>query len=154
MTGHVQLEPTGPQHPLAHVRAAQPERADPGHQLGEGERLDEVVVGATFEAVHPVGHLGPRGEHQRRRGHAAKPQPGEPVQRVAVGHPPVQHQAVVVRDGDLEVGVGARRDVVDDEPVAPQPGHHLRRELVVVLQEQHLHAAMLGGARRAGQATT
>ena len=47
------------------LRAAQ-QRAEPGEQLLQRERLGKVVVGAGVEAGHPIGCLGPRREHQDR----------------------------------------------------------------------------------------
>src|SRR6202162_905556 len=46
---------------------ASQERADTGQQLGVGERLDEVVVGAGVEPAHPVGGPAAGGQHQDRQ---------------------------------------------------------------------------------------
>ena len=39
---------------------------DPGDQLAEVERLDQVVVGAGVEPLDPIRRGVPRGEHQHR----------------------------------------------------------------------------------------
>jgi hypothetical protein len=51
------------------------QRPDPGQQLAEVERLDQVVVRARVQARDPVGRGVPRGEHQDRGGGAAAAQP-------------------------------------------------------------------------------
>jgi len=44
--------------------AAAEERPHAGEELGELERLGEVVVGAQVEPEHPIGDRGPSGEQQ------------------------------------------------------------------------------------------
>ena len=62
----VELDVREPEH-LAFL-GAEPakQRAQPGEQLVERERLHDVVVGARVETGDPVGDLVPRGQHQDR----------------------------------------------------------------------------------------
>ena len=53
--------------------AAGADRAQAGGQLGEAERLGQVVVGARVEAVHPVRDVMARGEHDDRQRQAGCP---------------------------------------------------------------------------------
>ena len=79
----VELDVREPEH-LAFLRPEPPkQRAQPGQQLVERERLDDVVVGARVEAGDPVGDLVARGQHQdgqRVAGPAKAPAGLEPVQ--------------------------------------------------------------------------
>ena len=47
------------------------ERTEPGQQLAEIERLDQVVVGAGVQPGDPVSRGIPRSQHQHRRDRAA-----------------------------------------------------------------------------------
>src|SRR5439155_1745607 len=48
------------------------QRPDPCEELGEGERLREVVVGSRAQAADPIGETIPRGEHEDRSGEIAR----------------------------------------------------------------------------------
>jgi hypothetical protein len=52
------------------VRRAALQRAQPGQQFGEVERLAQVVVGARVQAGHPVLRCVLAADQQHRRGHA------------------------------------------------------------------------------------
>ncbi len=72
------------------------EGADAGQQLAEVERLDEVVVGAGVEAADPVGRRVARGEHEERGRARVAPGPGDDVDALRAGHPPVDDRDVVL----------------------------------------------------------
>ena len=50
----VHLQVVGPQDQLPLGEVAAQQGAEPGEQLGEGERLDQVVVGAAVQALDPL----------------------------------------------------------------------------------------------------
>ena len=61
------------------------QRAQPGQQLTEVERLDQVVIRAGVQPGDPVGGGVPRGQHQHRRGRAAAAQPAHQFPRADRG---------------------------------------------------------------------
>jgi hypothetical protein len=130
---------------LVSCRGTSPRAADrlpgpqAGDQLGHGEGLGQVVVGAEQQPLDPVLDRGRGGEHE------------DP------GHGPLGHQLpadgvavdrgdVAVEDDDVVVDLprlvqrgGAVAHGVDREGVAPQPpGDHVG-QLFVVLDHQYTH---------------
>ena len=100
---HRDGDPTGPA-PAQHG-------VHPGHQLGHGERLDQIVVRPGAEPVQPVGRGVPGGQHQHGRGAGSAAPPPAARTRPARQHHVQDHQ---VRPEDAEptfqVGpVGGRR---------------------------------------------
>ena len=73
--------------------AAAEHGADPGEQLGEPERLDQVVVGALVKREHAVGLLAARGHHDDR-GVGIRAEPAAHVHAVHVGQPEVEQNHV------------------------------------------------------------
>jgi len=115
-------------------------RAHAQHELGEVERLAQVVVRAEAEAGHPVAWLPGCGEHED---HGPVLTVGDHLaQRVAVnaGQVPVEHDDIV----GTEVELGGR--------LQPVVGHVHRHALIAqaldqdlgqrpgVLDDQHSHA--------------
>ena len=84
---------------LRRVAGLQPaqQRPQPRLQLGERERLHQVVVGAGVEAVDPVGDRVARGQHQHRGAIAGGSHPPADLEPVDPGHRDVEHGRV---DGD------------------------------------------------------
>ena len=116
------------------------QRADARDQLGERERLGQVVVGSEAQARHPVLDPGRRGQHQH---------PGPPAlldQRLAhpvavhPGQVAVEHDDVVVVDRGLpQPGRAVERDV-DRHAVALQPERDRLGQLRLILDHQHAHS--------------
>ena len=100
VTGRVQLEVTHDEHRGGGGRLTSQQRTHPSQQLGEGERLDEVVVGAVVEPGHPVLEGVAGGEHQHpwRR---VEPEVGADLAAhlapVDAGHGDVEADQVVAR---------------------------------------------------------
>ena len=120
-------------------RAAPHQRPQPGEQLGEGERLGQVVVGAAVEAGDPVGDRVARGQQQDRRPDPGLAQPPADLEPVDPGQHDVEHDRVVVgRLGHPERVLALDRDVGGDSlaahPAPDQAGH-----LHLVLDDQHAH---------------
>jgi hypothetical protein len=117
------------------------ERAQARQQLGERERLGQVVVGAGVEPRDPVGHRVARREHENGAPSAGLAQPAADLEAVDVG----QHQV----ENDRVVGVLGPQP----ERVLPPPGHVDRVPLLLegaleqaghldlVLHDEHPHRA-------------
>ena len=115
-----------------------------GDELGERERLAEVIVRAQFQPVDPVLDIGGGREHQDpRAGTGHRPAHPIPVHDRQVT---VEHDHVI---GRLRGGVQRRRAVVDDvrghtdltEPLSDPAG-----QCRMVLDHQHPHAYQYGPA--------
>ena len=110
-------------------RGAAAERLDPGHQLGEGERLGQVVVRADRESLDPVADRPRGGQHQ----HPAVAGPGGDLAADLVaghaGQVPVQHHDVIRGPGEVVEGVLPVERDVDGHSRLPQPvgGHDRAR---------------------------
>ncbi len=103
---------------LRRLRAPQ-QRAQARLELLQGERLDQVVVGAGVEPRHPIVDGIARGEHQHRRAVAGVAQPAADLEPVDPGHRHVEHHRVVAHlrhAVERLAAVGGERDVVAVEP--------------------------------------
>ena len=121
-------------------------RAHAGEELGEPERLDEVVVGARVEPRDDVELLVARGEDENREIRPARPQPPTDGDAVDVG------QAEIEDDEPDPVGrLGDRRPAARDPhhrvPLAVEHPHEPRGDRVVVLDEQDAVAAHRSSVR-------
>jgi len=97
---------------LGVVAAAAQEAPQAGEELVEGERLDDVVVGAGVEPAHPVADRVACGEHEDGRPYAALPERAARLEPVDAGQHDVEHDCVVGRRGRHPEGVlAAPRDV-------------------------------------------
>jgi len=117
------------------------ERAEPGDQLRERERLGQVVVGAAAEARDAVLDRAGGGEHEDARPHAGDELSADvvPVQH---GKVPVEHDdVVVVHEGAVEPG-GAVKRGVDRHAFHPQARGDRLGELAVVLDHKHAHESL------------
>ena len=74
------------------VAAPPQHRPHAGQQLGEPERLGDVVVGAGVEPEHGVDLVGPPGEHEDRHRAAGGAQAPAHVEAVDVGQPEVEQR--------------------------------------------------------------
>ena len=93
---------------LAGVLGPPPEQGpQAGQQFGQGERLDQVVVGAGVEALDPVVDGVPGGQHQHRGVVLGRPEPSAHVQPVDGGQADVEDHRVRRPDGDLLERLGA-----------------------------------------------
>ena len=113
------------------------ERPHAGDELGEHERLAEVVVRAQLQAVDPVIDLRGGGEHEDPRAGAGE----RPAHLVTVHHRQVavEHDHVI---GRLRGGLQCRRAVVhgvDGHPRLTQPLSDPAGKRRMVLDHQHPH---------------
>ena len=86
------------------------QRAHPGQQLGQPERLADVVVGARVEADDEVDLVGAGGEHEHRQVGHVEPHPAAHLEPVHAGQAEVEHQQVDAAAADaLQRGRARRR---------------------------------------------
>ena len=95
-------------------RASGAEGADAGEQLGQGERLDEVVIGAGIEARDAVADRIAGGEHEDRGGGALAAEALGDVVAVHGGEHDVEQDEVVLLGLGLELRRRRRLRPVDD----------------------------------------
>ena len=124
--------------PAAGVAAAQ-QRAQPGLQLAQGERLDQVVVGARVEPGDAVVDRVARREHEDGGAVAGRAQPAAHLEPVDARHRHVEHDRVdVVADEVVErraAVLGHVHVVAVERQRALQRLAHGR----LVVDHQHLH---------------
>ena len=106
-------------------------------QLGQHERLDQVIVGATIEAAQALFQRIAGAEDQHRQ--ARRAQPGQQIEAIAIGQAQVQqHQfATVVFDA-------ARRILQAAHPhhlhaLVAQGDAHAIAQVHIVFNQQYLH---------------
>jgi len=112
---------------------------DACEQLGEGERLREVVVTAGAQALDAIVHFRERAQDQDRRGDALRAQGLHHREAVHVGQHAVGDDHVVARGQRQREPFGAVRRVVDAVAAFPQPGRDVIGRAPVVLDEQQFH---------------
>ena len=145
----VEPQPAG----LERAVAARPpqERVQPREQLGERERLRQVVVAAGVEAGEPVGERVARGQEEHGRVDAAGAQRLADVAPVGVGQPDVDDQRV--RQRVLDARAAQSRPVPTARPRSPPRAGRASRtsaQLGVVLDDQDRGAVTLAESSRAG----
>ena len=115
------------------------QRAQAREQLAQGERLDQVVVGAGIEAGDAVVDRVARGEHEDRRAVAGLAHAPAHLEAVDVRHGDVEHDGVDLLAGDAVERLAA---VLGEGHVVALEGQrplHRRaqRRLVVDHQDSH-----------------
>ena len=122
------------------LRFASPsQRSQAGEQLGEGEWLDEVIVGAGVEPGHAVLHRVAGGQHQHRRPDAVVAQPPARLEAVDPGQHHVEHDRVVlVRLRHPEGVLAGGRDVCG-ETLGDEPATNEARHPELVLDHENSH---------------
>ena len=75
----------------------------PGQQLVDLERFDQVVLGAGVQPLDPIGERAAGGQDQDRRADPPRPQPADQVDAVDRRQPPVDHhQLVAAGEGQVQ----------------------------------------------------
>ena len=115
------------------------EGADAGDELGKGERLGQVVVGAEAEAVDAVFDRVGGGEHEHARARPARNERPADVVAVDLGQVAVEQDHVVAVSRCVPERVFAVEDDVDGHAFAPQPDRDGGGELLVVFDDEHPH---------------
>ena len=118
---------------------ASDERLDPSFQLGELERLREIVVGAEIQALHPIIEIGLSGEDQHGNGRAALTQAAQHLQTVHARQAEIEDHGIVRLGHQRMICTRAVVDAVDriaalGERLAQPVG-----QLGIVFGEQNPH---------------
>jgi len=124
----------------AAVRLRAPEqRAHARGQLGHGEGLDHVVVGAQVEAPHPVLDGVARGQHQHRDRALGRPQAPQRLESVHLRQADVENHQVEALLGGGEHRLLAARSHVHRVTLGFQDPAQARRQGRVVFHDQQSH---------------
>ena len=123
-------------------RAAQ-DRFDAREQLREGERLDDVVVGAAAEPLDPRRQVAARGHDDD--GHRTKPPDARAdLEAVGVGQAEIQqHEVRRARLRHLVEGLGGGDSAARAVAAFGQPIAQRGREGIVVFDDQDAHRVTL-----------
>ena len=127
---------------LASAGGAPGDGPDPGDQLAEAERLDDVVVGAELQEHDAIDLLTAGADHDDRHRAARAQLPADHL-AVEVGEPEVE-QDEIGRVGAERVGAGG-----DHDDVVALAGQALPQRLGdprIVLDHEHPHPQMLTAA--------
>ena len=117
---------------------------DAGHELGEGEGLGQVVVGAERQALDPVVDAARRGQHEDAGRERLAGQPPADLVAMDDGQVAVEHHDVVAVDGDpIEGGAAVVGDVDGHRLPAQATGDGVGQYLLV-LDHQHSHLGSHG----------
>ena len=117
------------------------QRPDAGHQLGDVERLGQVVVGTQAQPLDPVFDGGRRRQHQQPAAGPVGYQLPADVVAVPAGQVAVEHDHVVTADGGLGERVAAVEGDVGGHALAAQHGRDRQGELGMILDHQHPHSS-------------
>ena len=120
-------------------RVAALQRVQPRHDLGEGERLGQVVVGAEVEPLDARADVGGRGEHEDPRRALGAHELAADLVAVDVGQVAVEHDDVVVDDGRALERLVAVEGDVDGESVAAKAARERLGEPGLVFGDEDAH---------------
>jgi hypothetical protein len=120
------------------------QRAHPGQQLGERERLDEIIVGAGIEAGHPVVDGVARRQEQDRRRHATPAQVAQQRQSIELGQQQVEKDDVVARGQRMVASRDAIAGDIDGVARFAQALPQRAGNAALVLDDQQPHAITSG----------
>ena len=132
-------------------RAAARDRLQARQQLGEGERLHQVVVATRLQPLHAVVDAVAGAEEQHRRGHLGAAQRRHQAEPVETRQHHVDHRGVVGGGPrQLEPGDAVGGDV-HRVPFLPQSRRHELGDAAVVFHDQHPHDAIVVRAAESRQ---
>ena len=126
----------------AERRRAPHDRADPGDQLAQPVRLDDVVVGAELEPHDAVGLLPAGGQDDDRDARALAELPAD-VEAVDVRQAQIEQDKVRGRGFEGAFARGDARDVV---ALTLEPGHERVGNGVLVFDDQDVHMPSVDAA--------
>ena len=113
------------------------QRLHPRHQLGQHERLDQVVVGARLQTGDPVVDRAARRQHADRDVVVHRAQRGDHADAVEHRHVDVQHDRVGPGLGGAAQRLGAVPGCRYVESGQPQATLQGREHVVVVVDNEH-----------------
>src|SRR5579871_4694938 len=134
----VEREIADPQHRFLHDSgAAARQGVDPRKQLGEGERLDEVVVAAGAQAAHPVVYLAECADDERRCGDAAFPQAADDRNAVEARQHAIDHHHRIFSGASARQTVIAVHGEIDLIAVRGEGLHELPGRFRIVFYDKN-----------------
>ena len=119
--------------------AAPGQCAHPGKELGQGEGLGQVIVGAGVEAAHAIFHAVLGGEDQHRGRHLAPAQALEYLDARQPGQAKVEQQQIVGLRKQRGVGIGAIIHMIDGIAGFAQGGDQALGNDAVVFCQKDSH---------------
>jgi len=126
-------------------RAAAEVGAEAGQEDGEGERFDQVVVGARVEPGDDVDLVAAGGEDDDEQVGEVRPQVARDVDAVGVGQTEVEQHHVLGGGAGLRQPARARTAPRGAIAVPAQPGVQVPSDGVVVLDDQDAGAVLRPG---------
>ena len=116
------------------------DRADPGDDLGEAERLRHVVVAAGAQRLDLVLDGVLRRQEEDRRPEALRAQPAPDLDALEVGQHPVEHDQVGLGVGDRRQRRPAGGRLVDLEALVAKRRRHRVDDRRLVVDDQNAAA--------------
>jgi D-alanyl-D-alanine carboxypeptidase/D-alanyl-D-alanine-endopeptidase (penicillin-binding protein 4) len=107
----------------------------PDRELGQRERLGQIVVAACVKAGEPVGERVARGQEDHRRADAAGTQCLADIAAVGIGKADVQHENPGRVGAEGAYGVGTRGRWSHTASLALKPGADDPAQSIVVFAE-------------------
>ena len=132
----IDLEATDADHRPGRDRRPAQQGLHPRHELGAGERLDHVVVGARAEPDHDGLRAVQRGQDEQRHRPLLRAPLGAQLEPVPVGQPAVHDGQRVVVSSRQQPGLGRRGGHVDGVAGGAQGVRHGRGDLRLVLDHE------------------
>ena len=121
------------------------QRLDAGEQLGEGVGLDQIVVAARFQALHPVVDLAQGAQDQDRGRDLRRPQRLHQRKPVEPGQHAIDDDGVVITAGRHEEAVATVAGPIHRIAALGEGFFHEAGGPLVVLDHQDLHDLGDGG---------
>ena len=134
-------------------RPAAQEGADPRQKLGEGERLDQVVVGPDFEPFDPIVYRIPGTEDENGRRPALPPEFVDDAQAVTSRQHQIHNRHIrLACEGRLESFFPIGRHI-DRKAGLPQAAANELGDSLVVLDDERVHSSgvVAGHVHRASE---
>ena len=117
---------------------------DPRQELGEGEGLGEIVVGAGAKPAHPVVDLAQRAQEQDGGDDLGDPQGLDHVQPVDLRQHAVDDDQVELPAGGMEKPVAPAGDTIHHITVLGQAFDHIGCGRLIVFDDQNAHGFRFG----------
>ena len=119
--------------------AAPQQRLDPRQQLGEGERLDQIVVAAGAQALDAVVDRAQRAQDEDRGPHLGRAQGRDHGEPVHARQHAVDDQRVIAAVGRHEQAVAPFGGMIDDIAAFAKTFDDIGGGFAVVLDDENLH---------------
>ena len=129
----------------AWTRGAAAQRPDAGQELGERERLQQIVVRAEVERLHARLDGVTCGQHEHRHMWMLHPKVAQDVHAVAIRQPEIEHYEVDVSAGSARERCDAIADGRDIDALLMQALRQGLHQAFVVFDQQDPHRSSATG---------